>query len=1132
MDNNNITGEYLKARQEEIDADFLNQLEEGSRLDPAYVQRQEAMKAKAEAESMIGSNPTANRDDMAPVYTPEEEQKFKEAGLDQFGRKTQKTNMSRQIAGGAFDAVNETFNMLDDFDQWWKDVWGVRKDIKIEEPLPTIEPAETTGQAIGRSISQFLTGFAGAGKILKPIQAAGKGAQALKAAAQGAIADFSVFDPHQERLSNLVQEYPALQNPVTEYLSADEGDSNAEGRFKNAIEGLGIGAAVDGFVKSVRVLRKAAIAKNSSGALDDAAQSIPVNTAIEDDAFSTLGDVNAPAVVRQSPKIEAGMKATDLGSDMATDQAAKGLVNVTQKGTDDVYVNFARMESPDEVKSVIAQMADSFSKDIDEAKRGVMAQEETKRLADDLGLTVDDLMQRRQGQGFNAETALAARKLWASSAEKLQELAKKASASNAGDVDRFNFRKMLATHYAIQTEVIAARTETARSLASWKIPVGGNERAKAIEAALEEFGGNEVTTELAKRIASLNNNQALAAMVEKSASARTLDAVKESYVLGLLWNPKTHIVNMSSNTMVAFQQIYERAAAAKIGQFLGKGAGDGVAIGEAGAMYYGLRTGIADAFRNAIHALKTGETGSALGKVEGQTQKAISKEALGIKNTTIGKAVDIIGATVRAPGRALSAEDEFFKTIGYRMELHAQAYRQAYSEGLYSDKKAFGERVASLVQNPPENIRMSAADAAMYSTFTNKTGEWGQAFQKIRNDLNIGVVPVGTMILPFVRTPTNIFRYALERSPMAPLVGQWRADIAAGGARSDLALARISTGSSIMFLASDWASSGAITGAGPDDQGEKEALLRQGWQPYSIVVNGKTYSYGRTDPIGMTIGIAADLQELMNRYDIEPEEMDEVNEIIGATVAAVAQSSINKTYMTGIGRIVQAIEDPDRYAGDYVAQTLSSMVPGVSAFGAVEQVIDPSTRETMKMLDYVQAKIPALSERLTIKRDLWGRPMTPDQVYGQAYDSLSPIPAKQIKDSPVDREMVRLNMNVLRIKKKQDFEGVPVNFREYPEVYEAYQVLAGSELKLPKYGNMGAKEYLDALVSGKAPQSTAYARLSDGEDGGKAQTIRKVLRDYREAARKEIMRDPRFSDFQRFVEKSQRAKRQSKMSVR
>ena len=54
-----------------------------------------------------------------------------------------------------------------------------------------------------------------------------------------------------------------------------------------------------------------------------------------------------------------------------------------------------------------------------------------------------------------------------------------------------------------------------------------------------------------------------------------------------------------------------------------------------------------------------------------------------------------------------------------------------------------------------------------------------------------------TFVLPFVRTPVNIARYAFERTPFAPLVGQWRADIAAGGARADLALARMSTGTAI-----------------------------------------------------------------------------------------------------------------------------------------------------------------------------------------------------------------------------------------------------------------------------------------------------------------------------------------------
>ena len=48
----------------------------------------------------------------------------------------------------------------------------------------------------------------------------------------------------------------------------------------------------------------------------------------------------------------------------------------------------------------------------------------------------------------------------------------------------------------------------------------------------------------------------------------------------------------------------------------------------------------------------------------------------------IARGVDLLGEMVRLPGRFLTAEDEFFKAVGYRMELHARAFRKASDEGL------------------------------------------------------------------------------------------------------------------------------------------------------------------------------------------------------------------------------------------------------------------------------------------------------------------------------------------------------------------------------------------------------------------------------------------------------------------
>jgi hypothetical protein len=111
-------------------------------------------------------------------------------------------------------------------------------------------------------IAQWGITFVGIGKFAKLAKVPGLAAsagtrtgQVAQAAAKGAAADFLAFDGLQNRLSNIVQEYPALENPVTAYLAASPDDSQAEGRLKNALEGLGIGATLDVVLAGFRALR-------------------------------------------------------------------------------------------------------------------------------------------------------------------------------------------------------------------------------------------------------------------------------------------------------------------------------------------------------------------------------------------------------------------------------------------------------------------------------------------------------------------------------------------------------------------------------------------------------------------------------------------------------------------------------------------------------------------------------------------------------------------------------------------------------------------------------------------------------------------------------------------------------------
>jgi hypothetical protein len=187
----------------------------------------------------------------------------------------------RAVYRGAVGAVNEALDLADAAGQWVESATGMGglevgadgvrmlsaeklaakraagEDVASKMRLPQVEAPESVTGGIVAGATQFLTGFAAAGAALKGTKAAAALGQWGTSMAAGAAADAVVFDEHQERLSNLIEQYPALKNPVTDYLKADPTDTVAEGRFKNALEGLGLGVVTHGMGLAVGAVRKA-----------------------------------------------------------------------------------------------------------------------------------------------------------------------------------------------------------------------------------------------------------------------------------------------------------------------------------------------------------------------------------------------------------------------------------------------------------------------------------------------------------------------------------------------------------------------------------------------------------------------------------------------------------------------------------------------------------------------------------------------------------------------------------------------------------------------------------------------------------------------------------------------------------
>lgn len=984
-----------------------------------------------------------------------------------------------QIAGGVSDAINATINAAEDFFDWQEAVdlgkitfadgefQGVLSKEELAQlefdrgekfqplQIPTTHDPRTTTGGVVRGVSQFLTGFLTAGKI-KPLQALAKGTkgqQLTGAMAKGALSDALAFEGDEGRLSDLIQSHPDLQNPVTEFLSTDPDDNEAEGRFKNALEGLGLGTLAEGFFKSVRLIRNS---KKTKVKVDEQTPAPKVKEEKAEPIEVLLGDKKKGLVSVDRPK--------------AGEEAAAN-------------INLSKIETDADVKEAIEQAAKLDHIKINEARREVQTEEITARLADDLGMTVNDLLERQAGQAFNAEQLLASRQILVSSGEQLKTLAQ--NAVEGGQRELIAFQRGQQIHLAIQRQVSGLTAEAGRALQQFKVIAKGKiEQSRAIGDVIQAAGGEGDMRAMARMISDMETPAQLNTFVDQASKASTKDMFFEAWINGLLSSPATHVVNTVSNAVVAGWSVGER----KVANLIGKGLGEeNISSKEVQAQMYGLVEGARDGARLAWKAFKSGEPSDPLTKLETQKHKAITAENLELSGMA-GRTADYLGEFIRIPGRLLTTGDEFFKTMGYRMELNAQAMRQALGEGL--DGRELAERVTQITKNPPENIHLAAIDAGRYQTFTKPLGEAGQAIQGVQQKF-----APAKIIMPFIRTPVNIMKFVGEKTPLAPLSKAVREEIAAGGARKDLALAKIATGSTFMMIAADHAMQGDITGAGPSDPRMKRALRETGWQPYSVRVGDDYFSYSRLDPIGAFLGLSADITEIIGQSS----ESDAVDMAMASSIA-IAQNVSSKTYLRGVTEFFDAVASAkgDPEAGNprmrrWVARLAGSVVP--SGVAGLEREGDPTLRSTQalggaqKIINAVRSRIPGYSEGLPPRLNMWGEPIVLSGGLGP--DMMSPVYTSSLKHDVVDDEIVKIGLPLSMPGKY--IQGVELDGEEFNRYVE---LSAG--IGLP--GGLGElKPLLEKTMS-----TSSYIRQTDGADGGKALIIRTMVNNYRQVAREQM----------------------------
>lgn len=506
--------------------------------------------------------------------------------------------------------------------------------------------------------------------------------------------------------------------------------------------------------------------------------------------------------------------------------------------------------------------------------------------------------------------------------------------------------------------------------------------------------------------------------VDRSMARKFLDWAMNLRVEGMLSAPSTQLTNVMSNMQTMLSRPLEYWWAGKsFGSTSWKDAIKGnwtsnPALRQEGAdMLTGIFAGWSDswrmtkkAFMDGMNVLDPSHTAN-----DGSRALAAWQDSSWLQRI------------VHAPSRLLMASDELFKQLNYRTNMRAQILRECREAGI-TDTVEIAKRLVDDIQmsfGPNGGVNPRALNYAQTNTFTNSLEYgWGKWLQDNQS-------PFRKVIMPFVRTPTNIFRYVWQRTPILNMFQkQMVEDLAAGGERAALARAKSAMGVAMWGTGSALVAAGLITGRGPTDPKLNKQMRDMGWQPYSIKIGDRYVSYKKADPVATSLGMIADLVQISG----ELKEKDQQFHISGFIAAMVANMT-NKSYMQGMVDFMDAATSNDEnklnqmftgLATTFVPNIISKMDPrlnlgdsnqGQGIFEDQGWVFNDGgqspLREARGLVDSVMGRVPGFSSTLEPRRNIMGElVMRPP---GYLNNAINPFTVSgKVDDESTLAELVRI----------------------------------------------------------------------------------------------------------------------------
>lgn len=862
-----------------------------------------------------------------------------------------------------------------------------------------------------------------AGGLYKAFRAMNAGPILSSLLADGLVGFFGVA-PEEENVANLIPEDSKAFGAIRDLLATDPEDNEFKNRSKNAAEAVALLGVAEGAARGVvsligegkKAVSKIDIPENVAKSIDRNVKKLLPAAA----ATGALAPGEAEGGGKTDLAVKAGQLLTKSGErivpDDVIDQARKALK--TTGKAEGIDFNLSRMETPEELDNLIDTISEVYKEPIDKVKRGVETFSDTQAKADmslKMGFDVEEVLSRQSGELWPAHKIKAARDIFVSELQKTDALAKAIKDGDNSSENLVAFRRQLSVVSGVQAQIKGVQTETARALSQYRMTAKtAMERQVDISEMIQKSGGTDANEALVDAYLNVLENggpDAAATFARNAEQVTGWDMLYEAWINSLLGSPATHAVNMLGNSATIKTAVIERYVAAGysavergVKRTLGKEATEGITFGEAQAFAQGQAMSVNDGMVAMLKALKSGESSDMFGKIDYHgdkittqninelplaktiTSKMMKGDELIASNSQLAHMIDFMGEYYyRMPGRFLMAEDELFKTMNYRAELHALAEREAHSmtaaggDAANFDKNArLKEILADPQLNAPE-LHQKAFDFAREQTFTTPPGETARNLSRFLNSGKIGNFPAGRVVVPFFNVINNITKYVGGRVPGLGLIDPnsktYKDFFSPDPAKRQLVMGKWATGSSLMGFGA-WASmNGICTGRISDNSKMvKQIEQGQGKSRYSCHLPGsdKTFNYNRLEPAGMLMAISADTANALAYIDDEEERQS----IVLAATAAVVPYMEDKSFFSGISRFFEAFnpqfgDDDARNAAlaRYFSDTMSSF-PG--AFAGPLAPNTPLSRNVNKNLLRDNAKRVAEANKWTIEKDQYG----------------------------------------------------------------------------------------------------------------------------------------------------------------